>query len=692
MSEQYYKENPKVDEQRLNYMKSCMEEMNSWWSKQYEFCRSQLEFASGAQEDNEIFDERKAQKRPVMTMNMMRPFINDVVNPLRLNPIGILVEHPDEEISDDLSGIIQAVEDDGEAKEAYEVALENAVICGIGWIVLRNEFKNGKSGKQRICFDTINDPLTCYIDPFSESVTGKDARYGMQLRWIDKKFADSKYKLSEGGVCPVDIYTGWADNLPDSVADLVFYERIEVLESKDEEDYKEDEEPKEIDLTKKPMKKEKEEPELVFKVRASRWIGSKLVSETILEMDYIPLIPVYGDRVYLPKAGIRWVGRTYWQKPFQDMINLYASYEAESVGLTPIRSFVMAEGQVEGYEEEWVNAHKESGLKVYRETSLNGTTLPPPSSMDNTINNQSMLVGRDSSSQGMQQAIGANLSAMTGGGVGLESGKAVLLKQLKGDISNAQYIDNLSKSVAQTGKVLLQMMACIFDVPQVHAVMAEDGKIEFKEIDLSEILDSDDMDSIRISVSSGPAYESRKREELNAIISIGQLVPEQMAMMSDELVRAMDSPFSRKLADRLHKLLPEQLQDQPKDAQVDPKALEVMAQMQQVDAQKDQVIQYLEQEMQRMQNELLVLQEGARVSLAQTQMNNETKLQIAVMQEEQESQRQAQKLAQDAQQYQTDMVTSLVKDIDKDRKEARNQPLNNAPMDLPLSIIDKMNQ
>ena len=96
--------------------------------------------------------------------------------------------------------------------------------------------------------------------------------------------------------------------------------------------------------------------------------------------------------------------------------------------------------------------------------------------------------------------------------------------------------------------------------------------------------------------------------------------------------------------------------------------------------------------MQRMQNELLVLREGARVSLAQTQMNNETKLQIAVMQEEQESQRQAEKLAQEAQQYQADMVTSLVKDIDKDRKEARNQPLNEHPIDLPLSIIDKMHQ
>lgn len=73
------------------------------------------------------------------------------------------------------------------------------------------------------------------------------------------------------------------------------------------------------------------------------------------------------------------------------------------------------------------------------------------------------------------------------------------------------------------------------------------------ETTLSEILTPKFLKHAEVETTAGPAYESRRRESINAILQLGQVMPEKMGMMADLLVENMDAPGAMEIAERLRK-------------------------------------------------------------------------------------------------------------------------------------------
>src|SRR5690606_37970090 len=56
------------------------------------------------------------------------------------------------------------------------------------------------------------------------------------------------------------------------------------------------------------------------------------------------------------------------------------------------------------------------------------------------------------------------------------SGKAILARQREGDTATYHYLDNLSKSIRHTGRILIDMIPRIYDTQRVARIIGEDGK------------------------------------------------------------------------------------------------------------------------------------------------------------------------------------------------------------------------
>lgn len=70
-----------------------------------------------------------------------------------------------------------------------------------------------------------------------------------------------------------------------------------------------------------------------------------------------------------------------------------------------------------------------------------------------------------------------------------------------------------------------------------------------------------------VTVSVGPSYQSKRQEAVASQMALVQAFPNIMAFIGDLLVGNMDWPGAKEMAERLKKMLPKELQDDPDDVQ-----------------------------------------------------------------------------------------------------------------------------
>jgi hypothetical protein len=163
-----------------------------------------------------------------------------------------------------------------------------------------------------------------------------------------------------------------------------------------------------------------------------------------------------------------------------------------------------------------------------------------------------------------------------------QSGRAVALLQKQSDIGNLNWADNLSRAIRYTGKLLLDLIPKIYDVPQVQRIINPDGSVkhvgiwnsgQMPDVDPESILGpavkkiydlgSGDYD---VTVSVGPSYQTKRQEAVASQLEVLKVLPPQYAQaILDMLIRNMDWPQAQEMADRIKKLLPPQLQDDQDD-------------------------------------------------------------------------------------------------------------------------------
>lgn len=606
------------DEELLKEARERFQQSSDVWEENRRLYSEDVDFVYGNQWPSQIQRERDMQGRACITVNRMPQFVHQVTNDQRQNRPSIKVravdDYADPDTAEIMQGLIRHIEANSNADLAYDNGTYYAVAGGFGFWRIRTDYAP-MSFDQEIYIDPVLNSLTVYPDADSKSLDGSDWRYCFIVEEMNRKDFEKQY----GKDMPTGWYGGdgletggWVKTDTVRVAEYFYIVEVEdeLLRLEDGQVmYRSDYEKLEEQLPIIDSRKD---------VRPSvKWC--KFAANTVLERTdwagkYIPVIPMFGEQIIV-NGERKLISLIRHGKDSQRMINYYRSTEAEIYALQPKAPYIMAEGQVEGYEDQWADANNINySTLVYKPQTIGGVAVPPPQ--------RSIPMSLPQGAMAMSEIAATDLMDTVGihqAGLGMKSnessGKAIMARQREGDTGTFHFIDNCVRAIRYTGMILVDLIPKIYDRARVVRILGEDGSErsvmvngpqltdDMKEID--KIYDLG-MGQYDVVCSAGASYTTRRQEAAEAMTQMLQGNPQLMQIAGDLIVKAMDWPGSEEIAERLAKALPPELRPKDEEAE-DGEAPELPPEVQQKLQEAEQMGQQLQaadQAIQKMQQEL----------------------------------------------------------------------------------------
>lgn len=595
-----------------------------------------LKFRAGEQWPDDIENARKLEKRPCLTINRLPQFIRQVTNDQRQNRPAIQVnpvdDQGDPETAEILQGLVRHIEHNSSADIAYDTAFEHAVTMGFGYFRVITNYVDPMSFDQEILIKRIKNPFTVYFDPTCQEPDYSDAGWAFIVDELTEgnykeQYPDSELASLNDWVSIGDHAPGWLSKNGVRIAEYFVIEqkRKTIVLLSDKSVIPKDKLPETLpeDLT---IVAERET--LVPVVKWYKINGIEVLEETEWVGKWIPIVPVLGDEIEVD--GKRELcGLVRFAKDPQRMYNYWATAETEMIALAPKAPWVMAEGQDEGYERQWDTANtKNYSRLVYKPKSLNGEALPPPSRNYAEPPVQAITQARLQSSDDLKATTGI-YDASLGARGNETSGKAILARQREGDVANFHYIDNLTRAIRHLGRILVDLIPRIYDAPRVLRIIGEDGSQ--KTVQVNQPVQEQGVEKIYdlttgkydVIVSVGPSYTSKRQEAVESMMQLTQNYPKLAEIAGDLLVKNMDWPGAKEIAERIRKTLPPGMaeQENEQDDGKTPMPPEMQAQFQQMQQMIEQLTQALNQAQDKLEGKEMELESKERIAFAQMQVD-----------------------------------------------------------------------
>ncbi len=563
-------------------------------SEMRKFALDDLKFRAGEQWPDGIKRQREIDGRPCLTINQMPQFIRQVTNDQRQNRPSIQVnpvnDEADPETAEIIQGIIRHIEYDSSADAAYDTAFQASVTSSFGYFRINTAYSDPMSFEQDIKILRIRNPFTVYFDPNCKEPDYSDANWAFVTETISKddykdQWPDSKMATTMDDWESIGD-TGWADKDSCRIVEYFYRESVKktvVLLSDGatmlKEYIPEGGLPKGVTVV-------NERQTQIFAVKWVKMNGVEVLEETDWPGKWIPVVPVLGDELDIDgKRVIEGIVRN--AKEPQRQYNFMSSASTEAIALAPKAPYIVAEGQLEGHEQEWQTANiKNNAFLSYKAVSINGQPMPPP--QRNTVE-----PAIQATTEAMMQAA-QDLKAVTGiyqaalGAQGNEtSGKGILARQSQSQGSNYHYIDNLTRALKHAGRILLDLIPKVYDTQRVLRIIGEDGTQSTVEVNtpqeqaasVEKVYDLS-VGKYDVTISTGPSYQTKRQEAVQSQIQLVSAYPPLMGVAGDIMVGNMDWPGAKEISERMKKSLPPQLQDDPtKDPNLPPEVQQHVAQL-----------------------------------------------------------------------------------------------------------------
>lgn len=629
-------------------------------------CLDDLEFSIGEQWPEGIKTAREADGRPCITVNRIPASIKIVTNQQReqrpsiqINPVG---DGADVEIAEIIQGIVRHVDVRSDAEVAYDTAFDLMVRGGYGAWRIVTEYVNEDSFDQEICIQPIQNPFTVYMDPYCAKLDKSDAMFGFVIEDLSKEL----YKVKHPGSTAAGLvdFTSIGDHplqegLEKNTIRVAEYFYVEHKKGKllaladgttmDSEEYlKEFPDAEQVPPEKKPAMdaegQPKTRPTLKRIVKWAKINAMEILEERTLPGTHIPIVLLLGDTLNV--NGKRHIaGLVRHAKDPSRVYNYQVSAAIETSALAPKAPHIGAAGQFAGFEKQWEAANvKNTPYLEYNPVDVNGKPIGPPARQQFEPPIQAMMELVRQADNDFKVVTGI-FDASLGQRGPDESGKAILARQKQTDVSTLNWVDNLSRSLRLSGRIELEYIPVIYDVPQVKRIIKPDGTVdhvgiynsqkhdvETAQAALQEHFDSGLIKKIYdigvgtydVVVSVGPSHDSKRQEAVQSIMALVQSYPQMMAAAGDLLVRQMDWPGAKEIADRLKKLLPPQLQD---DGDNDPQqmAMKLQAQLQALSENHAAVVKALQEATDIIKTKRV--EQDGKLSIAK--LEQETKIAVA---------------------------------------------------------------
>ncbi|MDE2104516.1 MAG: hypothetical protein KGL39_45190 [Patescibacteria group bacterium] len=572
----------KQDEETASLIKTAKErweKANEYWSPIFSTAREDLDFLrvdGNSQWKDQIFVKRINKKLPCITFDKLNQFTNMVVNSIRTQNTVINV-YPSDNVSmrdtaDAIKEIIRGIEYESNADDAYDMAVDFQVKCGIGFARVNHKYR-GSTFDQDIVIERVTNPFSVYLDPDSQEIDGRDAAYCFIIDGYTPKEFKKKWpnmRLSSFTEPKETRNTGDNDNI--IVAEYFYQIPVEkqLWMGADGQVY--DHEVEGFIDTRTVEE---------FEIGHAILSGTDILEQTTFPGKFIPVVPFYGQESWVDGSR-KLISLIRNAKDAQSFHNLYKSIQIEMM-LKANRSPKIAPVETV---RDFGNDYKDpDGVPVlaYHARDDKGNPLPPPSDLGQFQIPQGLVEGAEAMVGDIQSSMGIYNASM-GQESNTTSGIAIAQTKQQGDLATVHFGDNHNKSVEHIGRIVVGMLPVIYNTARaLLAVNEENGESmvgvngqilpgQQQTVDLTQ-------GSFAVRVATGPSYLSARQEAFAMFQQLFAGNPQMAANYMDLAFRNADFAGAQEMADRARKMLPPALQE---DNGQDPQLMMLQQQNQQL--------------------------------------------------------------------------------------------------------------
>ena len=581
-----------------------------------------VKFAAGDQWPVEIQNSRNLESRPCLTINKIDAYIRQVTNQQRMQRPRIKV-HPvnnlaDYKIAQVIEGITRHIEVNSNADTAYDTAFDYAVRMGWGYWRINTKYVSETSFDQEIYIDTIDNPFTVYFDPNSILPDGSDAERCLITTVMDKKIFRENYPGADDGANFQQRSTGddtasWLTKEDIRVAEYFYIERerakLYLLSDGTSGFADSDNFFARVEASGLTVVDERDS----FR-KAVKWMkctAMEILEEKTWAGKYIPVVPCYGAQVIIDDKRKKY-GLVRFAKDPQRMYNFWRTSMTESVALAPKAKWLLAEGQDEGHENEWAMANiKSTPVLRYKQKDIEGQPAPAPTRLQPEPPPTGIMEAAGAISADLQMVLGVlDPNQLPSGNI---SGKALQGQQNQVDLSNFHFYDNMTRSIRQTGKIILDLIPKIYDTERVMRIIGSDGQPDMTTINqanaIGEVLNDVTVGEYDVVMDTGPGFQTKRQQAVESMMPLLTGNAELFNIAGDLVFRNMDFPGADVIADRLAAMNPLANIDEQSD--IPPEVQMRLAQSQQMIEQLQQQLQAAGLEINNRMQVAQIKEEGA---------------------------------------------------------------------------------
>lgn len=589
--------------------------------------------------------------RPCLTISDIPPRCRQIMNDVRQNKPSIKIRPVDSgadvETAEVLSGIIRHIEQNSMADIAYETANFYQTVAGVGYFRLVEAYSQDEN-KPELYIRPIYNPNSVVIDPYADCPVASNARYAFITEDIPRKDFEREYGdrdivdfQSLGNDRDADINQWITEDFVKVAEWFNLEERGENrIITEDGEEYGEDE------YWSNPGERKKVVDTQYDRRLVCVWrkiTGNRVLKEIELPITYIPVIRVPAE-YFISKGRRIFRGVVRDARDAVRMVSYTFSSYIESTTVQTKTPYIMAEGQDEGYEQEWQNSNIENTAVLhYRPVSFDGTPSPAPQRVPPPMASQGIIQGLVLSQQALKDVTGMGAASL--GQKGNEtSGRAILARQKEGDVGQYHIQDNLSKAMRYMGRIIVQWIPHVYDERTVARILGEDG--ESRMVELTQNPNAPAVTKIPYQTQTGeqkirriynlgvgcydvvatvgPSYSTKRVETSEMMSQIFQAAPQMIPILGDIFLANQDGPGFDRMAKRLKAMLPPQVAqvdsegDQSQE-EIPPRVAAQLQDMQSKLQEAAQIIQGLQGERERLEAENASKQGEIQAKLAATQ-------------------------------------------------------------------------
>ena len=449
-----------------------------------------------------------------------------------------------------VDGVYRAGDTHNTSIEAYEMAKNEAVVCGVGAWELYTEYKDmrGSNDKQTIkrrpLWEANNN---VFWDANAKRIDKSDATYVSVLTaYSEDGYLDLVEELT--GKRPDEVDTDsfsqpeqsysfpWLSGEGKKIYVVKFYHRTKEKDNiltlvdpfqREKTVYESELDQVMDDMIDQGYTITVEKEITRYRVRMYIASGSKILSNELIAGTHIPVIPMYGEYAYV-EGEVHYEGVTRLAKDPQRLRNFQGSYLADITSRGPTAKPIFFKEQIAGHEYMYETAGIDNRFNylLQNRTSITGEDLPigPVSMMPDQGIPEALIASIAFSREAIEDvATPGTPQSITDPET---SGKAVYAVQAQIELQTVIYQSHYKHAKRRDAEVYADMLSTILDVPSEEQIELSDGTRDVMQV-MQSIIDEEtgepivihDLTNSYFNVTSriGPDYGSQKEQTIDRI-------------------------------------------------------------------------------------------------------------------------------------------------------------------------------